>query len=220
MTNPSETHLKTRSEASGDAESDPIFEPVQIPFGAVQPEDERWMALALDAARQAAVAGEVPVGAVLVGEVPGAADRETDQGGKKRSCATAQGRLARPEQHVLASASNRVRTLVDPTAHAEILVIRAALAARIEADPTLRWPRLEGTTLYTTVEPCFMCAGALVHARVARVVWGVRDPKFGGAASLGHVLSHPGLNHRARLTEGVLGTESAELLRTFFRNRR
>ncbi|MEX1026359.1 MAG: nucleoside deaminase [Planctomycetota bacterium] len=152
------------------------------------------MALALDAARRAAASGEVPVGAVL---------------------------LARDGRTVLATASNATRLAVDPTAHAEILALRAALVDRTLADPEgPRWPRLEGTTLYTTVEPCFMCAGALVHARIARVVWGVRDPKFGGAASLGRVLSHPGLNHRSRLTEGVGARESAELLRTFFRNRR
>ena len=153
------------------------------------------MAMALDAARQAAAAGEVPVGAVLVD-------------------------TSAPEPALLACVSNRTHALVDPTAHAEILAIRTALEARRRDDPDLSWPRLEGTTLYTTVEPCFMCAGALMHARVARVVWGVRDRKFGGAASLGQVLSHPGLNHRARLSEGVLAEESAELLRTFFRNRR
>ena len=152
------------------------------------------MARALDAARRAAAAGEVPVGAVLVAE-----DGVT----------------------ILSEASNATHGRVDPTAHAEILALREALQLRLEENPDgPRWPRLEGTTLYTTVEPCFMCAGALVHARVARVVWGVRDSKFGGAASLGQVLSHPGLNHRALLTEGVMAAESAELLRTFFRNRR
>ena len=101
----------------------------------------------------------------------------------------------------------------DPTGHAEILAIRAAAAQ-------LGHVRLLSCTLYTTVEPCFMCAGALSHARVERVVFGVRDPKFGGCVSLGAVLTDPRLNHRAALAEGVRADEARELLQRFFRARR
>jgi tRNA(adenine34) deaminase len=111
---------------------------------------------------------------------------------------------------VLARAHNRTRSDADPTAHAEVRALVEACAAE-------GWERLPGATVYTTVEPCFMCAGALLQARVARVVWGVRDPKFGGCASLGTVLSDPRLNHRAELTEGVLADECRELLVEFFR---
>jgi tRNA(adenine34) deaminase len=114
---------------------------------------------------------------------------------------------------VLAADHNRTRTLGDPTAHAEILALRRACHVRGEA-------RLPEATVYTTVEPCFMCAGALSQARVARVVFGVRDPKFGGAVSLGAVLTDPRTNHRARLTEGVGAAEAAELLQQFFRELR
>jgi tRNA(adenine34) deaminase len=102
---------------------------------------------------------------------------------------------------------------MDPTAHAEMVAIAAA--AR-----TVQAQRLVGSTVYTTVEPCFMCAGALLHARVARVVWGVRDPKFGACVSLGNLLGDPRLNHRASFTEGVGALEARELLQTFFREKR
>ena len=114
---------------------------------------------------------------------------------------------------VIGRGHNQTRTRVDPTAHAELLAVREA-ARQVGAQ------RLVGAVCYTTLEPCFMCAGALSHARVARVVWGVRDPKFGGCASLGQVLTDERLNHRATITEGVLAEESAELLRTFFRSKR
>jgi tRNA(adenine34) deaminase len=114
---------------------------------------------------------------------------------------------------VLGAARNRTRADCDPTAHAELLALR--LAARVAG-----YQRLDGCTVYCTVEPCFMCAGAMVHARVARAVWGVRDPKFGGAVSLGSVLSHPGSNHRVEFTEGVLGDQARELLQAFFRAKR
>ena len=149
--------------------------------------DERdafFMDLALAEARAAEAEDEVPIGAILVD-----GDR------------------------IIARAHNRTRTLVDPTAHAEVLAIRAACTATGDL-------RLPGTTLYTTVEPCFLCSGALSQARVARVVWAVRDPKFGGAASLGEVLTDPRLNHRAEVTEGLRAEESAELLRSFFRRHR
>ncbi|MHC4261400.1 MAG: tRNA adenosine(34) deaminase TadA [Planctomycetota bacterium] len=143
--------------------------------------DRRFMELALDLARAAAEAGEVPIGAVLV-----------------------------RGDEILAKAANRTRCDLDPTAHAEVLTLRAA--ARATGDL-----RLPGTTLYTTVEPCLMCAGALLHARVERVVWATRDPKFGAAASLGRVFDEAGANHRIRWEEGVHAEQSAELLRSFFR---
>jgi tRNA(adenine34) deaminase len=114
---------------------------------------------------------------------------------------------------VVARAHNSTRSRRDPTAHAELLALSEAARA-------LRAMRLPGATVYTTVEPCFMCAGALVHARVERVVWAVRDPKFGGCASLGEVLSHPRANHRVSSTEGVCADEARALLQTFFRNKR
>lgn len=114
---------------------------------------------------------------------------------------------------LVARAHNQTRTRKDPTAHAEILALRDAAQA-------LGLGRLPGAVVYTTVEPCFMCAGALSHARVARVVWAVRDPKFGGCASLGQVLSDPRLNHRAEITEGVCADEARALLQEFFRKKR
>ncbi len=114
---------------------------------------------------------------------------------------------------VVASAHNLTRTRRDPTAHAELLALSAAAQS-------LRAMRLPGAVVYTTVEPCFMCAGALVHARVARVVWAVRDPKFGGCQSLGEVLTHPRANHRVEFTEGLRADEARELLQTFFRKKR
>ncbi|MBK7643492.1 MAG: nucleoside deaminase [Planctomycetes bacterium] len=114
---------------------------------------------------------------------------------------------------LVARAHNSTRTRCDPTAHAEVLALSKA-ARKLGAQ------RLPGAVVYTTVEPCFMCAGALLHARVARVVWGVRDPKFGGCASLGHVLSDPRLNHRATITEGVCADEVRSLLQEFFRKKR
>ncbi len=114
---------------------------------------------------------------------------------------------------VLARAGNRTRGDCDPAAHAEILALRAA--ARV-----LGLVRLVDCVLYSTVEPCFMCAGALVHARLRRAVFAVRDPKFGGCVSLGRVLDHPQANHRLVFEEGVLAGESRELLQEFFRARR
>ncbi|MFT5051820.1 MAG: tRNA(adenine34) deaminase [Chlamydiales bacterium] len=146
--------------------------------------DQGFMDLALEQARVAFDLDEVPIGAVLV----------------------------RGEE-VLASAHNLVRHHKEPTAHAEMLAIRAAARATGEM-------RLLGCTVYTTVEPCFMCAGALMHARVERVVWAVRDPKFGGCKSLGEVLTHPDANHKIQITEGVGAEASRELLRSFFKTKR
>ena len=114
---------------------------------------------------------------------------------------------------VIAEAHNRTAQDSDPTAHAEALAIRRA--ARRLAD----W-RLERCTLYTTLEPCAHCAGAVVLARVSRVVFGAADPKAGMAGSLANLVQDPRLNHRVELLGGVLAEESGDLLRGFFRARR
>lgn len=146
--------------------------------------DPLWMARALELARAAWARGEVPVGAVLVRD----------------------GRL-------VAEAHNRTMTDADPTAHAEMLALRAAAGAQGDF-------RLEESTLYVTLEPCAMCCGAIVLARVPRVVYGAPDPKAGMAASLGNLLQDGRLNHRSAVTSGVLADASADLLRAFFRERR
>jgi tRNA(adenine34) deaminase len=147
-------------------------------------DDERWMRLALEQAREAQVAGEVPVGAVVVQD----------------------------EKLLVASANRTVRDQ-DPTAHAEILALR-------EASRILATWRLTGCTLYVTLEPCAMCAGALVLARVSRVVFGAWDEKAGMGGSVGDLLRHSRLNHRPEVGAGVLAEESAALLTTFFQARR
>ncbi len=114
---------------------------------------------------------------------------------------------------VLARAGNQRERLQDPTAHAEILALRDASGA------VGAW-RLEGCTLYVTLEPCAMCAGAAVLARVDRVVFGAADPKAGFAGSLGDLVRDPRLNHRAEVAGGVLADECGEVLREFFRSRR
>ncbi|HEY6277092.1 MAG TPA: tRNA adenosine(34) deaminase TadA [Streptosporangiaceae bacterium] len=128
---------------------------------------------------------EVPVGAVVLG----------------------------PDGEVLARAHNQRESDADPTAHAEILAIRAAARA------IGSW-RLEGCTLVVTLEPCPMCAGAVVAARIERVVYGAADPKAGAAGSLWDIPRDPRLNHRAEVVSGVLADESAALLREFFARRR
>src|SRR4051812_49989077 len=147
-------------------------------------DDDRWMVRALEQAREAAEAGEVPVGAVIV-----------------------------RDGEVLAAAGNRTLRDQDPTAHAESIVIRAA-AARLGS-----W-RLERCVLYVTLEPCAMCAGAIVLARVPRVVYGCTDPKAGAAGSVLDVLAEPRLNHRPQVNGGVLGPACAALLTDFFAARR
>src|SRR5579864_435230 len=117
------------------------------------------------------------------------------------------------QRRVVARAHNRPIHLHDPTAHAEVLALRRA--ARKLANY-----RLTGCTLYVTIEPCAMCAGAIVHARLARVVFGARDPKAGASGSALTVLNHPQLNHRVEITEGVLKDDCASILREFFRHRR
>ena len=146
--------------------------------------DERFMRLALDEARRCTAHGDVPVGAAVV------------RGGE-----------------VLAVAGNARELEQDPTAHAEIVALRAAARAAHS------W-HLEGCTLYVTLEPCAMCAGAAVLARLDRVVFGADDPKAGFAGSLGTLVQDARLNHRTELTSGVLGDECAEMLRAFFRDRR
>jgi len=108
---------------------------------------------------------------------------------------------------------NATRRRADPTGHAEILALR-------EAAEVVGAQRLPGAVLYCTVEPCFMCAGAASHARVARIVFAVRDPKFGACGSLGDVPRHPGLNHRSQVDEGLCADEARDLLVGFFRSKR
>jgi tRNA(adenine34) deaminase len=117
------------------------------------------------------------------------------------------------EGRVLARAHNRPIHLHDPSAHAEILAIRRAAKK-------LGNYRMEGCDLYVTIEPCTMCAGAIVQARLRRVVFGTQDPKAGAGGSVLSVLNHPRLNHQPEVVEGVLGGECATMLQDFFRRRR
>ncbi len=117
------------------------------------------------------------------------------------------------DSEVIARAGNRCEELHDPTAHAEMLAISSGCEQ-------LGVGRLQGCELFCTLEPCFMCAGALTHARIERLVFGARDPKFGACGSLADLPSDRRLNHRYQSVEGVLAVESAELLKAFFRERR
>lgn len=148
------------------------------------PQDEGYMQLALEAARRSAAAGEVPVGAVIV-----------------------------RQGEVVAIAHNQPVARHDPSAHAEILALRAA-------GERLGNYRLTDCTVYVTLEPCVMCAGAMQHARVARVVWGAADPKTGACGSVVNLFAEPRLNHHASIVGGVMAEASADLLRAFFRARR
>ncbi|MGZ5297438.1 MAG: tRNA adenosine(34) deaminase TadA [Actinomycetota bacterium] len=114
---------------------------------------------------------------------------------------------------LLAAAGNARERMQDPTAHAEVLALREA------SELSDSW-RLDGCTMYVTLEPCGMCAGAIVLARIDRVVFGARDPKAGFAGSLGNLLQDERLNHRVDLTGGLLEQDCGGLLRTFFRDRR
>jgi tRNA(adenine34) deaminase len=147
--------------------------------------DVEMMQLAMDEARAAEAAGEVPVGAVLVS----------------------------PDGEVIARGGNLVLRTSDPTAHAEIVSLRAA-------GMTLQNYRLVGCTLYCTLEPCAMCAGAILHARLARLVYAAPDPKAGACGSVLSVMNHPSLNHRVDVVAGVLAEECGAMLTTFFRARR
>ncbi|HMI53367.1 MAG TPA: tRNA adenosine(34) deaminase TadA [Candidatus Saccharimonadales bacterium] len=148
------------------------------------PNDTEFMQAALDEARAAAEAGEVPIGSVLV-----------------------------YEDRIIARSANRTIRNNDPTAHTEILTIREA--ARVIGNY-----RLAGTTLYVTLEPCSMCAGAIIQARIPRVVYGADDPKGGAVKSCFEVLSHPRLNHQVAVTSGILAVEAVSLLQSFFAVRR
>ncbi len=117
------------------------------------------------------------------------------------------------EGRIIARASNQVELLKDATAHAEMLAVTQAEAAVGD------W-RLNDCDLYVTKEPCPMCAGALVHVRMRRVIFGCPDPRGGGAGGLVNLLQMPGLNHRCEITSGVLAAEAADLLQSFFRARR
>jgi tRNA(adenine34) deaminase len=150
----------------------------------VAEDDARWMRRALELAALAAERGEVPVGAVLV-----------------------------TDGEITGEGHNRTISDADPTAHAEMVAIRAA--ARRAGD----W-RLLGSTLYISLEPCAMCAGAIVLARIDRVVYGAADPKAGMAGSLGNLLQDARLNHRCQLLGGVMAEESSQMLKAFFRDRR
>lgn len=121
--------------------------------------------------------------------------------------------LVSPEGRVLAAAGNEVRGRPDPTAHAEMLVIAAGARA-------LGAERLTGCALYVTLEPCAMCAGAIAHARIARLYYGAEDPKGGGVVHGARVFSQPTCNHRPEVYGGIAETESAYLLRRFFAERR
>jgi len=123
------------------------------------------------------------------------------------------GALIARDGEIIARGQNRVLRDVDPTAHAEIVAIR-------EAASVLGNYRLNGCTLYVTLEPCAMCAGAMIHARIDRLVYAAADPKAGACGSVLSVLNHPQLNHQMQVEQGIGAEESAELLRGFFRERR
>ena len=117
------------------------------------------------------------------------------------------------EGEIIARGQNRVLWDYDPTAHAEIVALRTAAAV-------LGNYRLNGCTLYVTLEPCAMCAGAMIHARLDRLVFAAADPKAGACGSVLSVLNHPQLNHQIQMEQGIMADESADLLRSFFRDRR
>lgn len=121
--------------------------------------------------------------------------------------------IVSPEGEVIARGSNRVLCDSDPTAHAEIVAIRSAGSA-------LANYRLVGCTLYCTLEPCSMCAGAILHARLSRLVYAAADPKAGACGSVIAIMNHPALNHRVELVEGVLAEECGKMLTDFFRAKR
>jgi tRNA(adenine34) deaminase len=147
-------------------------------------QDERWMERALHEAGAARDAGEVPIGAVIV-----------------------------KDGELIAAGQNRNVRDHDPSAHAEIVALRAA-------GTRLKNHRLEGCELYVIIEPCAMCAGAMVHARLKRLVFGAKDPKAGAVESIMSVLNHSQLNHQMDVTGGVLEEQCASVVRQFFRERR
>ncbi|MFM0205808.1 tRNA adenosine(34) deaminase TadA [Paraburkholderia sediminicola] len=158
--------------------------PDESPAPPVSERDRRFMALAQAAAEEARAAGEVPVGAVLV-----------------------------RGDEVIAKGYNHPIGAHDPSAHAEMIALRAAAQA-------VENYRLPGCELYVTLEPCLMCAGAIMHARIARVVFGARDPKTGACGSVVDAFANPQLNHHTTVTGGVLETECGAALKSFFAERR
>ncbi|MGZ3605072.1 MAG: tRNA adenosine(34) deaminase TadA [Thermodesulfobacteriota bacterium] len=146
--------------------------------------DEKYMKMALGEAEKAGERGEIPVGAILL-----KGDR------------------------VIAKDHNRCIELSDPTAHAEILVLR-------KGGESLRNYRLTETVLYVTVEPCPMCVSAMAHGRISRLVFGSLEPKYGAVESKFRLLNNNGLNHRVKVDRGILEKECAEILKSFFRDRR
>lgn len=146
--------------------------------------DEHWMQLALEQAQLAAAVGEVPVGAVLI-----------------------------KDNQLVASGFNQPISSCDPTAHAEIVVLRAAAK-------NLSNYRLPGTTLYVTIEPCTMCVGALIHARVERLVFGATEPRAGAIVSAARLLDGAQFNHRIAVQGGVLAETCAAVMQQFFRKKR
>jgi tRNA(adenine34) deaminase len=148
--------------------------------------DAALMQLAIEQARAAEAAGEVPVGAVV---------------------------LAPDGVTVLGHGCNRVIADSDPTAHCEIVAMR-------QAGQALGNYRLTGCTLVCTLEPCAMCAGAILHARISRLVYAARDPKAGACGSVLSVMNHPALNHRVEVVEDVMAEECSAMLTEFFRRRR
>ena len=146
--------------------------------------DRQFMQQAIEQAHKAALAGEVPVGAVLV-----------------------------RDGQVISKAFNKPITNHDPSAHAEMLALRQAALAEQNY-------RLPGTTLYVTLEPCTMCAGAMLHARVDRIVFGTPDPKTGAAGSVIDVFAMKQINHQTTIEGGMMSEECGQLLRNFFKERR
>jgi len=155
-----------------------------VPEPPLRPEDHTGIERALELARQAAAAGEVPVGAVVI-----------------------------QDGVILGEAHNEMVARRDPTAHAELLALQRALARVGDG-------RLPGATLYVTLEPCAQCAGAIVLARLGRVVFGAWDEKAGMAGSVGDLLRHPRLNHRPEVRGGAMAEGCAQLLQDFFEQRR
>jgi len=147
-------------------------------------DDLQFLSAAIAEARAAERDGEVPVGAVVV------------RGGE-----------------IIARSNNRVLRDSDPTAHAEIVAMRAA-------GVVLANYRLEGCTLYSTLEPCAMCAGAILHARIARLVYAASDPKAGACGSVLSVMNHPQLNHKVEVVSGLMAEECGAMLTSFFRAKR
>jgi len=150
------------------------------------PDADHWMRQAIEQARLALAADEVPIGSIIVHE---------------------------PSARIIGAGYNRRETDHDPTAHAEIIAMRQAGAA-------LGHWRLLDCTLYVTLEPCPMCAGAMVNARISRLVYGCDDPKAGAVRTLFQLCSDPRLNHRLEVQSGILAEECAQLLRDFFKSRR